>query len=363
MMLASSCQNPSDPNTNGSKDIRLHTDLAVRAFGNSAYILERHGRDNIIKIKYTPPTPSTISIATATIAADYSAADFEIISTDGHSVYLKDLEIEYQERIGTGLNIQDIAVISETKAYISSHNSSGLIIFNPSTGKRESTIDLSRFNTYTGTDSAETSPFASALAVYGNYLYAACQRLKTVQEPWGTNIVPADTSLIAIIDTRTDEIVGEIKLNKKNPAAMSIHGNMMLVSSTGNWDDPSSSGVEMIDLTGNENLGVIVDGGNFGGNISNAVFVSPEKAYIGVTLDDWSVGIFPFNPTTGTASTKIDGIGDGFGGMAYDGQYVYIGDRGFGAAGVAVVDPTTNTVKQKINTGMPPSALAVIYTD
>ncbi|GBU20310.1 hypothetical protein R80B4_00186 [Fibrobacteres bacterium R8-0-B4] len=348
-------------------------------------------------VKSDPPvvTPDdttatdVISIAVTTISADYSAANFEIISTDNYSVrqnlisglytdnivrafngdvYIlerfgkdnvikynaKKAAVEYQESLGEGLNIQDIAVVSETKAYISCNDNSDLIVFNPKTGKKVSTVDLSRFNTYAGTDSAEASPYASSLAVYGNYLYVACQRLKLFN--------PADTSLIAVIDTRNNEIVKSIKLNKKNPAAMDVFGNTLLVSSSGDWSDvtAASAGIEMIDLTNNENLGLIADGGIFGGSLGNVIFISQSKAYAAVMTADWTTDIIEFNPQTKTVGEKISGISDGSGGLVCDGFKLYVGDRGFGTAGVAVVNPSTNAVERTVSTGMPPSGLAII---
>jgi hypothetical protein len=266
---------------------QLHTDHSIRApkWENAVYILERFGRDNVIK---------------------YDA---------------KNLTPVYQENIGTGLNLQDIAVVSETKAYISCHLSSELIVFDPQAGKKISSIDLSRFNSYVGTDSAEASPFASALEVGGNYVYVACQRLKTVQEVWGTNIVAGDTSVIAIIDTRSNVIIGSIALNKKNPASMSVFQGKMLVSSTGDWYDAATGGVEMIDLAANVNLGIVVEGNLFGGSISDIIYVSSNKAFIcvGKMSDDFSnfwTEVIPFDPATGSVGAKITGVGNGFGGIA-----------------------------------------------
>ena len=349
--------------------------------------------DNSGQDKVEPPT-AAVSIAVTTIAADYSAANFEIISTDNYSVrpnlipglhtdnvvrafsgdvYIlerfgkdnvikynaKKMAVEYQEHIGEGLNIQDIAVVSETKAYISCLQNSGLIVFNPKTGKKLSTIDLSRFNAYAGTANAEAYPFASSLAVYGNYLYVACQRLNSLFEI-------ADTSLIAVIDTRADTIVTSIKLNKKNPASMDILGDKLLVSSSGDWSEvtATSSGIEMIDLVNNENLGVIADGGAFGGSLGNVIFISQSKAYAAAMTPSWTTDVIEFNPAAKTVGAKINDITDGSGGLAYDGSKLYIGDRGDNGAGagVAVVNTSTNKVERTIRTGMPPSGVAVIKT-
>jgi len=347
--------------------------------------------DDPIDNDVEPPT-ATVSIAVTAIAADYTAANFEIISTDNYSVrqniipglhtdnavrafngdvYIlerfgkdnvikynaKKTAVEYQEHIGEGLNIQDIAVVSETKAYISCLQNSGLIVFNPKIGKKLSTIDLSRFNAYAGTDSAEAYPFASALAVYGDYLYVACQRLNSLFEV-------ADTSLIAVINTRTNAIVTSIKLNKKNPASMDVLGDKLLVSSSGDWSDvtATSSGIEMIDLVNNENLGLIADGGAFGGSLGSVIFVSQSKAYAAAMTANWTTDVIEFNPAAKTVGAKINGITDGSGGLAYDGSKLYIGDRGDNGAGagVAAVNTSTNNVERTIQTGMPPSGVAVI---
>jgi hypothetical protein len=303
----------------------LHTDIVVRAYSGDVYILERMGSDKVIK---------------------YSNG-----------------AVVYDEPLGTGLNVQDIAVVSAAKAYISSYSGSDLIVFNPTTGSKVSTIDLSRYNTYAGTDSAETSPFASALAVYNDYVYVACQRLKTVQSDWGASFVPADTSLIVVIDTRADTVLTSIKLRKKNPAAMDVFQRRLLVSSPGDWYDAATGGVEQIDLTSNTNQGVKVEGSAFGGSVTALVSVSLDKVFIGRMGADRNTEIVPFNTAAGTVGQKIAGIVDGFGGLAYDGYKLYVGERGGAANGVLVVNSATNAVERTISTSLPPSSIAIIFGD
>ena len=303
----------------------LYTDLVIRARGRYVYILERYGRDKVIK---------------------YDS---------------KDRVKEYEQVLGPNLNIQDIAIVSDTKAYISALESSGLIVFDPMTGNKTSTIDLSSFNTYAGTDSAEASPFASALAVYNGYVYVACQRLKTVPSDWGSTFVPADTSLIVVINANSNTVSTSIKLSMKNPASISVSGNRLLVSSSGDWYDPDvPGGVELIDLDNNANLGVVAEKSKFGGSISTVVFVSLDKAYISVMDAGWSTGIVQFNPTSKTVGAKIAGVSDGSGGVAYDGSKLYVGERGGANTGVLVINPNTNEVERTISTGSPPTSIAVI---
>jgi YVTN family beta-propeller protein len=300
----------------------LYNDNVVRSHGRDVYILESHLKDNVIKYSLGSGNPVPV----------------------------------YQRSVGEGLNIHDIAAVSETKAYISCYQSGELIVFDPGAGEKISAIDLSEWNTYAGTDSAETRPYMSSLAVYGERLYVACQRLK--------NFVAADVSVIAIIDTRTDEAIGSIELRKKNPMSMHILGDRMLVSSSGIWGDPGSGGAEMIDLAENRNLGVVIDGSLLGGWQSGAALVSPNKAYVAVTdMSTYLTDIIEFDPSSGTVGRKVEGIEDGYGGIVYDGSRVYVGDRGFASAGVAVINPETNAVEQKIPTSMPPKSLAVVFGD
>ena len=200
------------------------------------------------------------------------------------------------------------------------------------------------------------NPFASALAAYGDYVYVACQRADA------TGYMERDTGLIVIINKNTNEIAGDIKLNKTNPQAMSVHGNKMLVVSAGNWYPPESSGIEVIDLTTNTNLGVIADGSDFeGGILTDVIFISADKAYVSVSVGWPTTKIFPVNTSTGAAGTSINGI-ESASGMAFDGVKLYAGDRA--AEGVIVVNPATDAVEgQPIPTGLPPERLAVFYAN
>jgi hypothetical protein len=68
------------------------------------------------------------------------------------------------------------------------------------------------------------------------------------------------------------------------------------------------------------------------------------------------------NPSTGDVGATIESVNDAFGGMAYDGTYLYIGDRSTTDPGVVVIDPSDNSkVAGPIDVGsLPPSAIAVL---
>lgn len=301
----------------------LHGDLAVRGFGKDVYILERMGKDNILKYNSQSMRSSRKPV--------------------------------YNKSLGAGLNIHDIVAVSAAKAYISCNNSKNLIIIDPAAGSEIKKIDLSDF-----APDGQEHPFASSLAVYGKYVYAACQRLDASD----MFLPPADFGLIAVIDIDTDEIAGSIGLEKKNPQAISIFGGKLLVASAGDWMDPTTGGIEIIDLTSDLVPSTLIDG-----IFSDIIFVSEDKAYIAVgkVSADWTqfwTEIIPFNPLTGAVGAKIDGIADAGGAMAYHDGKLYVGDRGVGSAGVAVVNTANNTVDQTIRTGvLPPVGLAVFLAD
>ncbi|MBN1980396.1 MAG: hypothetical protein JW795_02610, partial [Chitinivibrionales bacterium] len=79
----------------------IHSDSRVQTYGGSVYIIERFTKDNIIRINGSTISPATIA---------------------------------YQHHLGDGVNLHDIAFISETKAYVTQYNSADLLVFNPATG-------------------------------------------------------------------------------------------------------------------------------------------------------------------------------------------------------------------------------------
>ncbi|MDR0305546.1 MAG: hypothetical protein LBI42_01780 [Chitinispirillales bacterium] len=302
--------------------VPLHNDLAVRTFGSDVYILERYDKNNIIR---------------------YDSKAGAVV---------------YQENLGSGINIniQDIAVVSETKAYISCEKDKNLIIFNPQTGKKISNIDLSAYSA-----GQASYPFASSMMVYNNFVYVACQRFTDNGYDSG-----ADPGLIIVVDSYTDIVVAEITLNKKNPMAMDIFDDRLLVASAGHWSEPSSGGIEMIDLTSNQNIKIVaeMDGA------SGIAYISSDKAYVRKggfdenCIFNYCTKIFSLDLQTGDVSSHFGYIKDGSGGIVHDGVRVYVGERFPGEAGVVVINPVTNTRERKIVTSttiMLPVGLGMIF--
>jgi hypothetical protein len=311
--------------------LSIFSDNVVTCHDGSIYILEREGADNIIRI-------------------------------DGASISADD--VVYQEPVGTSVNIQQIAVVSETKAYVTRYGANSIAIIDPSDGDVTGSISLNRDPFLYG---GEDVPYMSAAVIVGNKAYIALQRLKTVQSEWGPYPDVADsTGMIVVIDTGSDEIIEEIRLEKGNPAALDTCNGAIYVSSTGSWGDTEDGGIEKIDCSTDSNEGVVLEEEDFDGDISTLVMVNESKAYVAVGSYDndynFTTVVKECNPSAGSVGSSIESVENAFGGMAYDGTYLYIGDCSETDPGVVVIDPSDNSkVAGPINVGsLPPCALAVL---
>jgi hypothetical protein len=299
------------------------TDNDVRTYNDAIFILERYGKDNIIRIDGSIISPSTVV---------------------------------YEKNIGQSVNIQDIACISSTKAYVTQLASSKVAIIDPSTGiKSNKTIDLSPFNTYAGTDSADAVPCMSKELYYNGKVYIACQRLKAYQA--------ADTSKIIVINATTDSVVKAINLAYKNPQELSIFNGKLYVGSVGIWG-VNDGGVEEIDLATDSNIGSIADESAFSGDIASIIVVSDTKGYAAISGSNGITELYAFNPTTKSVRATVSGVDSiSWGHMAFDGNYVYVGVRSI-TPGIAIIDPETDIkIGTTKNVGLPPNSLALLFTN
>lgn len=356
----------------GDETISVHSDSQVKTYGGDVYVLEKLGKDNLIRITGSALDDNikagSRGVVSSTVAADYSGGSIATVSIPGWNSSQKVKDVDYQVSLGTNVNVFDMAFRSSSIAYVTQYQASDVLIVDPQTGSVDGTIDLSNYVAFAGTDSAEAFPFAAVLAFHGQYLYVALQRLRTVEMETYTSFAPADTSLILVIDAN-NEVIKAIPLEFKNPTALSICENNLYVTSSGSWMSSSDGGVEVIDMNSNTNTGVVAEESDFGGTISGFVVISASKAYmtVGKNNNDFTLfwtDLLEFDPTTGAVGQKVEGIENAFGGLAWDGTYLYVGDRGVTEPGIVVIDPSDNSkVGETIQVGMPPYSLAILERD
>jgi hypothetical protein len=306
--------------------LSIYADNDIRSFDGALYVLQRYGRDNIIKIQGSVIADSTVL---------------------------------YEKNIGASVNIQDIAFISPTKAYITLYGSAKVAIFNPSSGEKSaSSVDLSSFNTYAGTDSAASVPYMSRSLYTNGKVYIACQRLKA---PVGGYLQAADTSCLAVINAANDGVEKKINLVYKNPQELSLYNGKLYVAGAGKFG-VNDGGIECIDLATGSDLGGVVDENALHGDVQAVIVISETKGYAVISTQTFTTELYPFNPQTKTVGLKVTGIeAPCTNHMAYDGTYLYIGDRCMTAPGIVAIDPATDTKAGTTkNIGLPPNSLVFL---
>jgi len=161
-----------------SKDLgmgHIHSDACVRASHGRVYIINRLGRDNIQTLD--------------------PIANFQTIN---------------ELSMGTSSNPHDIILVSQEKAYVTRYGEGELWIINPSTNEKIGEIDISEY----ADSSTGGKPRMSHLYYHADTkrLFVEIQRLKA---DW----YPADYSSAVVIDTETDSVITEIKLQWGNESA------------------------------------------------------------------------------------------------------------------------------------------------
>jgi len=300
--------------------LSIHSDNAVTAYGGYAYVIERMGADNIIKL------------------------DPDNLSQEG---------IIYQKSMGNNSNPHDIAFVSENKAYVSRYGDTALWIIDPSTGEKTGEIDLSGFVAYAGTDSAETTPNMSSLAIVGGKLYVACQRLK------GWN--PGDVSLLVVISVAGDSVIKSIELNNKNPHDIAKFGDKLYVCCTGSFWDPTDGGIEIVDTITDNAQGVLISETQLGGNVCGITVVSASKGYV-LVMGTWpNTQVIPFNVQTGTTENALAEVSSAVDAEFNGNGKLYVADRSTEHPGIYIYDTSVDTlIAGPISTGLPPNCIAFV---
>ncbi|MDA0709608.1 MAG: EF-hand domain-containing protein [bacterium] len=309
--------------------LTIHSDAAVRTYQDKVYVINRLGQDNVI-----------------------------VLDKNNLRTPLK------QYSTGNGTNPQDMVFVSETKAYISLYGGHNLLVVNPVTGDSLGVVDLAGFA------DADGIPEMNSLALYNGRLFVACQRLDQKN-----GFVPADYSVIAVIDVATNQVVDVdsavsgvqgIVMSGKNSADASQWGSRWIMSTVNTFGNLADGGIEVIDLDKLTSEGVVVGEAQLGGNVNSVVMVQKNKGYVVVSDANFANLVRQFDLSTKGVSENLPGISGGYvpGLGAFNGR-LYVLDRGSftdpASAGVRVYDVATNQlIAGPIATGLPPLAIAFV---
>jgi hypothetical protein len=251
--------------TQASASRSINSDAVARTYGGLVYVVNRFGADNIQVLD--------------------PAHDFATV---------------LQCSTGAGSNPNDIAFVSNAKAYVALLAEKNLLIVNPSARADCSDFVLGSIDLSAYADS-DGIPDMNQLAVVGNTLFVSLQRLDQ-------NFMPAERGALVAIDTASDQITTTIELADKNPfgqtKGLTQFDGELLVGEVGLFG-VNDGGVEQINPNSATSDGFLITEEELGGDITDFAFLSPERAFAIISNPDFTTSLVAFDPTTRSVTQTL----------------------------------------------------------
>ncbi|MDO6462294.1 hypothetical protein Q4485_16410 [Granulosicoccaceae sp. 1_MG-2023] len=315
------------------------SDIAVKAYGDHYYLIERLGTDAITKFAVDAPT---------TPVWNYSVRDDSDLNAP---------------------NPYDIVFAGEDKAYVVRYSSDTAWVINPSAESeaqfKTGELDLSAYNP--GDNTVEMNRGL----IVGDKLFISMQRYEDADY---STIADAYVAVFDInddseIDTGTDDTFKGIKLPVLNPDSMVYNEDdgLIYVQGFGTWAMDYQGGIATIDPD-TYSVGMLIDDDNdgtatYGGQISKMTVTDGSDGYF-VSYAGWGdTSLYHFNTVTGEANA-VEGFSNTDIRMitSHDGQlWVSTAAAASGTASLSIIDPADDSVLNTVSTGLNPTGIA--FTD
>lgn len=310
---------------------------------------------------YTTDT-GVASIHSDAVGRWYNGLIYVVNRLNGDNIQVLDPEGGFstlrQYSTGNGTNPQDIAFLTETKAYITSYDTNELIIMNTLTGEILGTIDLSAF-----ADSDGLCEMAY-MSILHDILFVTIQRLDR-NNYWG----PVGDSYVAVIDCATDLLIDTdpetpgvqaIALTGTNPFSeiRFDHASGRLHVSCVGWWGMQDGGVEIINPFTYQSEGYLLTETAAGGDINDFELLDGSKGYAIVTTASFNTELISFNPATGVKVSTLYAPGayvlNDIEISPYD--ELFLADQTALDPGIRIFDTGSDTeiTSGPISTGLPP---------
>ena len=312
--------------------LNIHSDASVLTYRGKVYVINRLDQDNIL-----------------------------VLDPDDLSTPL------LQFSVGNGTNPQDIAFVSETKAYVARRASERVLVVDPATGDSLGSIDLSFVA------DADGLPEVKFVAIFDGRLYVTCQRLDRNNESAPTDrsevvVVDVDTDTPLDLDATQDGVQG-IVLQAKNPFGGQVRiGVRLFVSCIGTFGDQTDGGIEVLDLQNNRTEGILLSEAELGGNVGAVAMLSQDRGYVVVSDTSFVNSVKGFTlaaeGVSAHVSEALPGASGGFTPtIAALKGWLYVSDQGSFTdpvtAGLRIYDTAADTLLAgPISTGLPPNSIA-----
>lgn len=304
------------------------TDVIVRTFGGRIYVLNRFGTD-------------TVQVVVP--------ADFSVVGNYS---------------VGAGSNPQDIWVRSDEKAYVTrldaqndADNNDDVLIINPITGAVTGSID---FTPYAASDGDQLARATQMVGV-DTKLYVLVQDLPS-------NLLNSadQPGKIVVIDMTTDEVVGVITLDGRNPSDITyspvtekiyVVNSGVFVNFVTDVND-AFGGIEVVEPETLQTEGIAIDDADFGNYLMNIV-IGEDRAY--TIVNGMTLASFDIDALAVTAANLYTSPGFFVPDFTVDedGQ-VLITERDVNDAGIVVLDGASgNTIAGPLDVGALPAAVSL----
>lgn len=286
----------------------VHSDARVRWYGGQFYVVNRFGADNI-----------------------------EVLNGTNYSFVR-------QFSVGNGSNPYDIAFASATHAYVTRYESADLWVVDPTSGAHTGTISLATLA------DADGIPEMDRLQVVGPLLFVSLQRVDR-----NAGYQPTDSSLVAVIDTRTDALVDcdgaapgiqGIRLPRANPVTpfvLDVPRSRLYLGCAGRYGEPDG-GIVALDAASLSAADVVASEDSLGGDVLDLAWHDDGRAYAIVSDAAFNTSLVRWSPVTGRRESTLYSPG-GFtladAEVTPDGSEVWVCNSSFGSPGVRVFSTAT----------------------
>ena len=304
----------------------VHSDARVRWYGGRVYLVNRFGADNI-----------------------------QVLDGDTYALVR-------QFSVGNGSNPYDIAFDSGTHAYVTRYESPDLWVVNPATGAHTGTISLAALA------DADGIPEMDRMIKVGPLLFVSLQRVNR-----NAGFQPTDTSLVAVIDTRTDALVDcdaahpgvqGILLPHANPVTAFVFDaarTRLYLGCAGSYG-VNDGGIVRVDPAALVADGVIASESMLGGDPLDLVWAGDEQAYAIVSDASFNTQLIRWSPTTGQRLATLYSPG-GFtladAEITPAGDELWVCNSSFAEPGVHVFDTATGLALGSVITcTLPPQGVS-----
>ena len=248
-----------------------------------------------------------------------------------------------------------------THAYVTRYESADLWIVNPVTGSHDGTISLAALA------DADGIPEMDRMMMVGPLLFVSLQRVNR-----NAGFQPTDSSLVAVIDTRTDQLVDcdaahagvqGILLPRVNPVTPFVFDaprTRLYLGCVGHYG-ALDGGIVRVDPAGLVADGVAAPEDSLGGDVLDVAFRDDDRAYAIVSDAAFNTSLIRWSPVTGR---RLDTLYSPSGFSLADcelspaGDELWVCNSSFGAPGIQVFSTATQLpIGGPITCTLPPQGI------